>query len=166
MHHRHRCYHAGYYGRIFKAKNGVKGGAFDADTEFERFVVGSGSIVPGLEEGILGMTVGGVRQIVVPPQLSYPDDDPAHDRVGPKPPNFDGQRALNFVMFNNGLIDKTLLFNVKLIRIDRSDGQGGFKRGEVAGNSNAPGATKAAKSLKTKARKPVAEEEEEEEEEE
>jgi len=64
-------YTIGYYGRIFKAKNGVKGGAFDADTEFERFVIGSGTVVPGLEEGILGMTVGGVRQIVVPPELRY-----------------------------------------------------------------------------------------------
>ena len=121
---------------------------------FERFVVGSGSIVPGLEEGIMGMTVGGVRQIVVPPELSYPADDPSHERVGPKPPNFDGQRALNFVMFNQGLIDKTLLFNVKLIRVDKSDGRGGFKRSD---------ATQAGKALQeTMAREPVEAEEEEE----
>ena len=30
------------------------------------------------------------------------------------------QRALDFVLFNQGLIDKTLLFNLKLIRIDKS----------------------------------------------
>jgi len=50
-------------------------------------------------------------------------------RVGPRPSTFDGMRALNFVLENKqGLIDKTLLFNVKLIRIDKSDGQGGFVR--------------------------------------
>ena len=128
-------YTIGYYGRIFKAKNGVKGGAFDAETEFERFVVGAGTIVPGLEQGILSMRVGGIRQIVIPAEIGYPLDDPPHDKVGPKPPNFDGQRALNFVLYNQGLIDKTLLFNVKLIRIDTSNGKGGFTRGVVQASS-------------------------------
>lgn len=128
-------YTIGYYGRIFKAKNGVKGGAFDAETEFERFVVGAGTIVPGLEQGILSMRVGGIRQIVIPAEIGYPLDDPPHDKVGPKPPNFDGQRALNFVLYNQGLIDKTLLFNVKLIRIDTPNGKGGFTRGVVQASS-------------------------------
>lgn len=137
-------YTIGYYGRIFKAKNGVKGGAFDAETEFERFVVGGGTIVPGLEEGILGMKVGGVRQIVVPAEIGYPLNDPPHEKVGPKPPNFDGQRALNFVLYNQGLIDKTLLFNVKVIRIDTPNGKGGFTRGVVqASGGKTPAAKKA-----------------------
>ena len=155
-------YTIGYYGRIFKAKNGVKGGAFDADTEFERFIVGGGTVVPGLEEGILSMKVGGVRQIVVPPEIGYPQDDPQHDKVGPKPPNFDGQRALNFVLYNQGLIDKTLLFNVKLIRIDKADGKGGFKRGEIQATPAGAKATKADKKSPPK-RVEAAEEEEEEE---
>ena len=117
-------YTIGYYGRIFKAKSGVKGGAFNEDTEYERFIVGSGAVVPGLEEAMLGMSVGGVRQIVVPPELGYPEDDAKHEKVGPKPPNFDGQRALNFVLYNQGLIDKTLLFNVKIIRIDKAGSLG------------------------------------------
>lgn len=150
---RREGYTIGYYGRIFKAKNGVKGGAFADDTEFERFVVGAGVLVPGLEEGILGMSVGGVRQIVVPADIGYPLDDPSHEKVGPKPPNFDGQRALNFVLFNQGLIDKTLLFNVKIIRIDKPDTKGSFKKG---------GATVQATSEKAP-RKKVAEPEEEEE---
>ena len=47
-----------------------------------------------LEEGVLGVSEGGVRQIIFPPELGYPmvgDQrdgkmaDPSHDRVGPKP---------------------------------------------------------------------------------
>ena len=48
--------------------------------------------------------------------------------VGPKPTTFSGQRALNFVL-ENPRVDRTLLFNVKLIRVDKSDGKGGFTRG-------------------------------------
>ena len=118
--------------------------------------------MPGLEEGIRGMSVGGVRQIVVPPDLGYPLDDPPHDKVGPKPPNFDGQRALNFVLFNQGLIDKTLLFNVKVIRIDKVDGSGGFKRGEIQATSSSKLGAKSSK--KAAPKKPEPEEEEEEEE--
>ena len=51
-----------------------------------------------------------------------------HDKVGPKPTTFSGMRALNFVL-ENPRVDRTLLFNVKLIRVDKSDGKGGFVRG-------------------------------------
>lgn len=119
-------YTIGYYGRPFEKTDSVKGGAFDASAEYARFVIGKHEVIPGLEEAMLGMQIGGVRQIVVPPELSYPDSDPSHDKVGPKPSTFSGQRALDFVLFNKGLIDKTLLFNVKVQRIDRP-GDRGFK---------------------------------------
>lgn len=68
-----------------------------------------------------------VRQVVVQqPSIGYPADDPSHERVGPKPSTFSGQRALNFVLQNTELIDKTLLFNVKLVRVDKP-GQNGWK---------------------------------------
>lgn len=74
-------YTIGYYGRIFQKKNSVQGGAFAEDPGFYRFVLGTNSLVPGLEEGIKGMKPGGVRQIVVPPgPLSYPEDDSPHKR--------------------------------------------------------------------------------------
>ena len=78
-----------------------------------------------MEEAVLGMAEGGVRQIVVPPEIGYPDSDPSHERVGPKPSTFSGQRALDFVLQNQQLIDKTLLFNVKLIRVDKGGVTGG-----------------------------------------
>ena len=35
------------------------------------FVLGSGQVIEGFEEGVLGMYPGGLRQIIVPPELAY-----------------------------------------------------------------------------------------------
>lgn len=125
-------YTIGYFGRPFEAKGGPQGGAFDkSDKDYERTVLGSGEIVKGLECALLDMKVGGVRQVIVPyGKLSYPptSDDGNHEKVGPKPTTFSGLRALNFVL-DNPRVDRTLLFNVKLVRVDKPDGKGGFKRG-------------------------------------
>ena len=122
-------YTIGYFGRPFQAKGGPKGGAFDKDLDFCRTVVGTGGVVKGVEEALVGMKVNGVRQVVIPyGALSYPADDTTHDRVGPKPSTFSGERALNFVL-ENPRVDRTLLFNLKVIRIDKPNGKGGFLRG-------------------------------------
>mmetsp|Transcript_11854 Transcript_11854/g.15503 ORF Transcript_11854/g.15503 Transcript_11854/m.15503 type:complete len:257 (-) Transcript_11854:448-1218(-) len=118
-------YTIGFYGRIFQAKNKAQGGAFDQDLDYTRFVLGKGTMIQGLEEGLVGMKKGGVRQIVIPPELGYPPSDPKHERVGPKPTTFSGQRALDFVLENQGMVDKTLLINVSLKRIDKP-GERGF----------------------------------------
>ena len=126
-------YTIGYFGRPFEAKGGPQGGAFDKDLDFRRAVLGQHTIVPALEEAFEGMKVGGARQVIVPfGKYSYPQStDPSHEKVGPKPSTFSGQRALNFVL-DNPRVDRTLLFNIKLIRIDRPDGKGGFQRGDKA----------------------------------
>ena len=119
----------GYFGRPFQAKGGPQGGAFDkTDIDYARTVLGSHTVVKGLELALQGMRAGQVRQVIVPYELSYPPEDLRHDRVGPKPDNFSGQRALNFVL-ENPRVDRTLLFNVKVIRVDKPNGQGGFARG-------------------------------------
>ena len=117
-------YTIGYYGRPFEIKNGVRGSDFSGEQDYFRFVVGRGSAVPALEEAVQGMRVGGVRQIVVPPEMGYPASDRSHDKVGPKPSSFSGRRALDFVLTNQGMIDKTLLINVELKRIDRPGDRG------------------------------------------
>ncbi|KAG5191735.1 hypothetical protein JKP88DRAFT_230862 [Tribonema minus] len=121
-------YTIGYYGRPFQLKNSVKGGAFAADTDFLRFTLGDGTVIPALNEALATMKEGGVRQIIVPNEIGYPESDRGHTRVGPKPSTFSGNRALDFVLQNKGIIDKTLLFNVELKRVDKP-GQRGFKRG-------------------------------------
>ncbi|OIS98389.1 peptidyl-prolyl cis-trans isomerase fkbp19, chloroplastic [Nicotiana attenuata] len=72
-------------------------------------------VIPAFEEAITGMAVGGIRRIIVPPELGYPDND--YNKKGPRPTTFSGQRALDFVLRNQGLIDKTLLFDIELLKI-------------------------------------------------
>ena len=37
-----------------------------------------GALLPGLEEGMIGVQVGDVRQIILPPEVAYPDGAPAN----------------------------------------------------------------------------------------
>ena len=80
-------YTLGYYGRPFEARNKAKGGSFTGnDKDYLRFVVGDGSVIAGFDEAVKGMRVGGVRRVVVPVELGYPDGE--FGRVGPKPSTF------------------------------------------------------------------------------
>ena len=50
--------------------------------------------------------------------------DPSHDRVGPKPTSFSGSRALDFVLTSKSdNVDKTLLLNFKVVRVDKPGGK-------------------------------------------
>lgn len=53
----------------------------DFGVPFE-FNLGAGEVIPGWEQGFEGMKVGGVRTIVIPPELAY-----GPNQVGPIPPN-------------------------------------------------------------------------------
>lgn len=66
------------------AKNGMAlivhyTGTFEDGTVFDssrggdpfQFVLGSGQVIPGWEEGLLGMKVGGIRTLTIPPELGY-----------------------------------------------------------------------------------------------
>jgi FKBP-type peptidyl-prolyl cis-trans isomerase len=46
------------------------------------FALGSGQIIPGFEQGVIGMQVGGKRVLTIPPSLAYGPND-----YGPIPGN-------------------------------------------------------------------------------
>lgn len=106
----------GYYGRPFEARNKPRGGAFTGDEkEFFRWKLGDTSVIPAFNEVVAGMKVGGIRRVIVPVEMGYPNND--FNKAGPAPTTFSGKRALDFVLKNEGFIDKTLLFDIELIKV-------------------------------------------------
>jgi len=62
-----------------------EGTLFDSRTDPANplvFLLGSGVVIPGWDEGLAGMRVGGVRKLVVPPSLGY-----SNRSIGPIPAN-------------------------------------------------------------------------------
>jgi FKBP-type peptidyl-prolyl cis-trans isomerase len=109
-------YTIGYYGRIFESRNRTKGGSFEGnEKDYFKFRLGSKQVIPAFEEAIASMAVGGIRRVIVPPELGYPGND--FNNAGPRPTTFSGERALDFVLKNQGLIDKTLLFDIELRKV-------------------------------------------------
>lgn len=51
-------------------KTDAKGELFETGPSFT-FLVGVGSVIRGWDQGVVGMRVGGVRRLVVPPELAY-----------------------------------------------------------------------------------------------
>lgn len=51
--------------------DGTKFGASDASQPSLSFKVGSGQLIKGFDEGVVGMAVGGRRQLVIPASLGY-----------------------------------------------------------------------------------------------
>jgi FKBP-type peptidyl-prolyl cis-trans isomerase len=59
-----------------------------------KFSIGAGEVIPGWDQGVMGMKIGGVRKLTIPPELGYGDQD-----LGVIPPN------------------STLIFEVELLEV-------------------------------------------------
>lgn len=81
--------YAGYYYSATAAEN--KGSGFD-DGSFQ-FTVGSG-VIAGFSQGVIGMRVGGLRRVIIPPSLGY------------------GAQAYNGIPGNS-----TLVFDIELVAV-------------------------------------------------
>jgi FKBP-type peptidyl-prolyl cis-trans isomerase FkpA len=85
-----------YTGWLYK--NGVKGAQFDSSKNAGKpfaFKLGAGQVIPGWDEGVAGMKIGGQRTLIIPPELAYG----AKGAGGVIPPN------------------ATLMFDVELISV-------------------------------------------------
>ena len=84
------------------------------DTEFNElaFTVGSGEILPGLEEGMMGMHKGALRRVEIPSTMVFAARK-ANQLPLPKDSNKDGKRRFE-MLFKT---DATLLFEVLVTRI-------------------------------------------------
>jgi FKBP-type peptidyl-prolyl cis-trans isomerase FkpA len=74
-----------YTGWLYDStKTDGKGLQFDTNVGGNtlKFVLGSGSVIAGWDQGVPGMKVGGKRRLVIPSSLGY-----GASRVGPIPPN-------------------------------------------------------------------------------
>jgi len=50
------------------------GSKFDSSVDYNQpfhFVLGRGKVIPGWDEGVAGMKVGGKRKLIIPPDLAY-----------------------------------------------------------------------------------------------
>jgi FKBP-type peptidyl-prolyl cis-trans isomerase FkpA len=63
-----------YTGWLYNASQpGQKGGQFDSSAGFDpfSFTLGAGQVISGWDRGLVGMKVGGIRRLVLPPSLAY-----------------------------------------------------------------------------------------------
>ena len=68
--------------------------SYDRDEPFS-FILGTGQVIPGWDQGVLGMKIGGKRKLTIPPSLAYG----INGVPGATPPN------------------STLLFEVELLEV-------------------------------------------------
>jgi FKBP-type peptidyl-prolyl cis-trans isomerase FkpA len=60
-----------------------KGAQFDPGPGPLNFVIGSGTLVKGFEQGVIGMQVGGQRRAIIPPELAYGSSTPNPATIPP-----------------------------------------------------------------------------------
>ena len=79
------------------------GKKFDSSVDYKQpfhFVLDRGKVIPGWDEGVMGMKVGGKRKLIIPPELAYGDKGAGGGVIPP---------------------DETLHFEVELLEVYAED---------------------------------------------
>lgn len=73
----------------------AKGGSFGlgAERTLYNFQLGAHTAIPAIEEAVASMKPGGIRRLIVPVELGYPDND--FNKKGPKPSTFSVSSSAN-----------------------------------------------------------------------
>ena len=61
-------------------KPNAKGTQFDSGT-IPPFVIGTGRVIRGFDQGPVGMRAGGQRRLVIPPELAYGNNSPDTTKI-------------------------------------------------------------------------------------
>ncbi|KAL9227622.1 hypothetical protein vseg_003290 [Gypsophila vaccaria] len=117
-----------YYGRL-AAKQGWR---FDSTYDHKdstgesipfTFILGSNTVIPGIEASVRSMKVGGIRRVIVPPSQGYQNTSQQ-----PLPPNFFDRQRLFTTIFNptrlangEGSTLGTLIFDIELVNVRHND---------------------------------------------
>lgn len=104
----------GYNGIVLDSTNDHKR---DGLPEPFVFTMGDQSVVPGLQEMIKTMHVGGKRRAVLPPSIGYQTAT-----MKPTPADFPSMRRLRSVLETSR--DATIVFDVELLKVKRAAGRG------------------------------------------
>src|SRR6266446_7354983 len=62
------------------SKPSGKGNQFDSNAALA-FTLGSGQVIRGWDQGVLGMRIGGQRRLIIPPELAYGNNTPDPSRI-------------------------------------------------------------------------------------
>ena len=57
-----------------------QGNSFDSQSSFQ-FVIGTGAVIRGWDQGIVGMRIGGQRRLIIPPELAYGSTSPDPTKI-------------------------------------------------------------------------------------
>lgn len=88
------------------------------------FVVGSGQVIAGLDEAVVGMRPGGRRRAVIPPSVGY-----VGGRGAPVPPGFEERQRWKNIYANTArAYVPDVIFDVQVVRVRRGGGGEGRVR--------------------------------------